>query len=343
MKFLDPENKLRFVNNVPRIIKWGVAGCGHFTETSFIPAVQVLKRSRLVSVFSHDMQRAKYFSEKYAIKNAFNDFDEFLKSNFDVLYVCSANIFHFEQVIKAAKAGKHILCEKPLALTSAQAKEMVETCKANNVFLTLSYNNRYHPLVIKTKELIQMELIGKLISINMDFNIDFPPGENFRFKKELSGGGALRDLGTHLIDLMRYFGGEADEIIGYTDNVIYHSDVEDFAAGIIKFDKSGYGKFSVSYNSKKAFNRVEIIGYKGTIALENLFGRPKAPTRLIIDLVGEKAKAFRKRANKMYLMLREIQRCLLKNEHPEITGLDGLINLKLMEELESQCRQKKKL
>jgi predicted dehydrogenase len=162
--------------------------------------------------------------------------------------------------------------DKPMALTSAEAEEMVKVCKESNVFLTVNYVYRFHPLIAKTRELLDSEFIGKLVSINLNFNIDFPPNTNFRFVKEESGGGALRDLGTHMIDLLRFFGGDIVGIQGVVDNVIYKAPVDDFAAAIVKFSSGGYGYFNVSFNSKKAFNRIDIVGHKGSIGIDNLIG-----------------------------------------------------------------------
>ncbi|NNG27805.1 MAG: Gfo/Idh/MocA family oxidoreductase, partial [Ignavibacteriaceae bacterium] len=224
------------------------------------------------------------------------------------------------------------------ALSSKQAAEMVEVCKQNNVLLAVNYIHRFHPHVLKAKELINNQTIGKLVSVSLNFNIDFPPGNNFRFNKALSGGGALRDLGTHMIDLIRFIGGNIKEINGYIDNVVYQSEVEDFSAGVIKFEKGGYGIFNVSYNNKKAFNRIEILGDKGAISIEKLIGVKTLPSKLTIDLEGEAKKSFRKRGNKLIYLLRSVQKSFLKGETPLITGKDGLINLQLMEQLEEKCR-----
>jgi predicted dehydrogenase len=250
--------------------------------------------------------------------------------------VASANAHHYEQVIKAAEAGKDILCEKPMAINSKQAEEMVEACKQNNVLLAVNYIHRFHPHVVKAKELIKNQTIGKLVSVNAGFNFDFPPDNNFRFKKELSGGGALRDLGTHLIDLLRYIGGEIEGILGHTDNVVYTGEVDDFATAIVKFENGGYGYFNSSFNNKKAFNRIEILGHNGAISIENLIGTKAVPSKLTIQLEGEAKKSFRKRGNKFLYLLRSIQKSFIKNETPLVTGEDGLINMKLMEKLESK-------
>ncbi|GMU96142.1 Gfo/Idh/MocA family protein [Ignavibacterium album] len=324
-----------------RKLKWGVVGLGRFVENSFLPAVKSVRKSTVVSLCSRDLNRAKELAQKFGVPNYFNDYNEFLKSDIDVVYVASANAFHYEQVIKAANAGKHIFCEKPLALNSVQAEEMVEAAKKNDVQFAVNYVHHFHPLVLKAKELLKDQKLGKLVSVQVNFNIDFPPDNNFRFKKELSGGGALRDIGTHMIDLLRFFGGEIIEIDGVVDNLIYQSEVDDFASAIVKFEKGGYGYFNVSYNTRKAFNRIDILCHKGAIEIENLIGRKLTAPKLSILLEGEARKSFRRRGNKMVFVLKSVQKSFMRNELPLVTGQDGLINLKLIEELERKCQSKK--
>ena len=319
-----------------RKLKWGVIGCGRFSEESLIPALKLLRKSTLNSVFSNNAQRAKSIAEKFGVADYFTSLDEFLKSDIEAVYIGSTNADHYEQVLKAARAGKHVLCEKPLSITSAQAEEMVKVCRENNVQFAVNYTYRFHPLMLKAKEILDMQLLGKLVCISLNFNIDLPPGSNFRFNKKLSGGGALRDLGTHMIDLLRFFGGEIVSVDGLMDNIVYSSEVDDFAAGIVKFEDSGYGYFNVSFNSKKAFNRMEINGHKGAISIENLIGAKHATSKMTILLDGEAKKAFRKRGNKLLNLLRSVQGSFLKNETPLVTGSDGYINMKIMEELENK-------
>jgi predicted dehydrogenase len=328
----------RIKKPVIKKLKWGVAGCGKFTEESVIPTFRMLRRSSLNSVFSNNGQRAQYIVEKFGLPSGFSNYDDFLSSDIDAVYIGSANADHYPQVLRAAKAGKHILCEKPLAITSAQDNEMADVCRENDVQFAVNYTYRFHPIVIKAKEFLDRQLIGKLVSISMSFNIDLPPSNNFRFNKNLSGGGALRDIGTHMIDLLRFFGGEILSIEGVLDNIIYKSEVDDFVAGIVKFENSGYGYFNASFNSKKAFNRLELLGHKGAIAIDSLIGAKHAPSKLTILLDGEAKKAFRKRGNKFLQLLRSVQKAFLNNETPLVTGYDGYVNLKLMEELEAKCR-----
>ena len=332
------------INKIPirtKKLKWGITGCGRVTENTFIPALTMSRKGKLISLYSRDLSRAKSLAEKFGAQSFHNNFDDFLKSDVDIIYVASENSRHHEQVIKIAKTGRHILCEKPLAMTTGQAEEMVKVCKENGVHLAVNYLHRFHPLVIKARELIRDQKLGKLVTVSLNFNIDSPPSSNFRFKKELSGGGALRDLGTHMIDLLRFLGGEISQIDGVMDNLVYQSEVDDFAMGTVKYLKDGYGVFNVSFNSKKAFNRIEIICHQGSMSIENLIGRKLVSPKLTILIDGEAKKAFRKRGNKQLYLLKSVHRSLLKDESPLISGEDGLINMKLMEELERKCLSKK--
>jgi predicted dehydrogenase len=324
-------------------LKWGVAGLGRYAELTFIPTLSLLRKSTLNSVFSNNPERAQSIADKFGVPNHYGNFEEFLNSDIDAVYISSANFHHYDQVIKAAKAGKHILCEKPIAMDSMQAQKMVKACEENNVKFAVNYSLRFHPIITKAKELLDSQILGKLVSIGVNYNVDFPPGTNFRFQKEQSGGGALRDIGTHMIDLLRFFGGEIKSINGVYDNIIYKSEVDDFGMGIVKFEESGYGSFNVSYNNIKGFNRIEILGHKGALGIENLVGMKNSPAKLIILLEGEAKKSFRKRGNKLFYLLKSVQSSFLNNQKPLVTGEDGWINLKLMEQLEGKCRTEMQL
>ena len=334
---LNPTNKINIRSAIPKKLKWGIAGCGNFAETAFLPSLQLIKRSRLVSIYSHDLNRAKQISQRFGAPNAFNDFDEFLKSDINAVYVSSNNADHHWQVIKAAQAGKNILCEKPIALNTGQIREMIDACELNNVILVINHLHRFHPLVIKVRELLDKQILGKIVSVNGSYHVNRTPDNNFRFKKHLSGGGALRDLGSQMIDLLRYLGGEISEAKAYVDNVVYKSEVEDFASASLKFEKGGYGYFSVSYDSMKPIIKIDVIGHNGSISLDGFYDKKNITTKLIIDLHGEGKKVFRKRYNKIAFMIRSVQKSFLKKQPALVSGEDGLINMRIIEEIEKQC------
>ncbi len=332
---------IKIRNRNPKRVRWGVIGLGRFSETAILPALQNVRKAKIASVYSKNSLRAKNIADKFSVPFHTNDFAEFLKSDIDAVYIGSSNNDHYSQVLAAAAAGKHILCDKPLALSSEQAEEMVAVCKKNNVQLAVNYIYRFHPLLEKAKELISKQTIGKIISISTNFNIHFPPDNNFRFSKELSGGGVMRDLATHMLDLMRFLYGEVEPVSCIMDNIIYRTEVEDFASGQLKFNNGGYAYFCVSSNCLRALNRIEIVGNRGSISIENLIGGRFSSAKMSILLEGEGKKVFRKRTNKLHIALKSFNNSFLRNTTPVVTGEDGLVNLLLLEKLEKYAAEKR--
>ncbi len=265
-------------------LKWGVVGLGSFSEQSIIPNMLLIRRIKVESLYSSNPQRAKSVAGKYFIPNHYSDFREFLGSGIDAVYIGSKNSDHYRQVILAAKAGKHILCDKPLSVTAAEAEEMVRVCREHNVHLAVNLVYRFHPLTMKLKEIIEGGMIGTLVNIQGQFATNFLPGDNFRYKKEY-GGGAMLDLAPHVLDLFRYLGGEIKEIHGCNENLIYKTEVDDFAAGIVKFEKGHYGYFNVAFCTPRAFNRLELTGTKGSISIDNLIGKMSLPSGRMASLI----------------------------------------------------------
>lgn len=331
---------LKIKARLKKRLRWGVIGLGKFSEAAMIPALLTVRKAKLVSVYSHNQARAKTIAEKFGAQNFFTDLHEFLASDIDAVYVGSSNADHYEQVLAAARAGKHILSDKPLAMDSKQAEEMVAVCKENNVQLAVNYVYRFHPLIEKTRELIENQAIGKVLYVQANFNINYPPDDNFRFHKELSGGGVMRDLGTHMIDLLRFLNGEVEPISCVMDNLLYRMEVEDFATGLLRYANGGYAVFNVSSNSARAFNRLEILGTKGSINIENLIGELYAAAKMTIIHEGERKLAFRKRANRLHRIIRETTNAFSKGVPASVTGEDGLINLRVMEQLEAYAAKK---
>lgn len=318
---------------LPKKIKWGIAGCGIFAENNLLPAFQFLRRSKVVSLYSGDFYRAKNLSSKFGIPNAFDDFDKFLKSGIDAVYISSANANHYWQAIKAAESKLNILCERPIAITSVHASEMIDACKKNGVHLMVNYSHRFHPLVLKAKELLNLQILGKIFSISASSNIEVSPGQTFRFNKELSGGGVLIDVGSQVIDGLRFLGGNITDFKSFSDNIVHNSEVEDFSAAILKFEKGGYGQFNVFYSDKKPHSIIDIFGYNGSLSIESMMGKNGAITNLVINFPGEARKVFRKRGNRTVYMLKAVQKMFLKKQPDYSIAQDAFESLKLIERI----------
>jgi predicted dehydrogenase len=233
-------------------------------------------------------------SQKLRWKSYETDWKQLIKrDDIDLIDISTPNNTHYEIVLAAAKAGKHIICEKPLANTLEEAKEMLKAVNDAGVIHMISHNYRFSPAVQFAKKLISEGRIGKIHHIRatylQDWLLDPSYPMEWRLKKEISGSGTLGDLGSHIIDLARFLVGEIDEVVGMMktfiderplDEVIHESGgmgkvtVDDTSSFLARFDNGALGNFETTRfaGGNKAGNRFEINGDKGSIRwdLENM-------------------------------------------------------------------------
>lgn len=319
---------------LPKKIKWGVAFNKNFDVASFFSAIQLLTKSKVTSVYSNGINEAKEISEKYGIANCFNNLNEFLNSEFEIAYLADNTKDFFENATFFINNHKNLLCEKPSAITYKQSQEIENLIQEKKLNVFVNYSHRFNPLLIKAKELIEKQVVGKIHSISATYHIDFLPDESSIYKSKLSGISVLRDLGHQMIDLLRFLGGDIVEIKSFADKLIYKNPYNDFLCAALKFQANYFGNLSISYLSKKPINRIEILGHNGSIIIENIFDKKKAPTLLTIDLLGERKKIFRKKVNKTLMMLKNAQKLLLKNEKITIPFSEVTKNIYIIEQIE---------
>ena len=204
-----PDTRAPYDGPVLRVAICGLGGYG----TRVAEAMQACVKAKLVGVISGTPSKVKDWQSKYGIpeKNCYNyeNFDN-IKNNpdIDAVYVITPNALHHDQVIRVAKAGKHVICEKPMALNAKQGQEMVDACKKANVKLLVGYRMHFEP---KTLEIIRMRKAGEFGKIRFFQGLcGFKAGDpsQWRLNKELAGGGALMDIGIYAINGSRYMVGE---------------------------------------------------------------------------------------------------------------------------------------
>ncbi|GIM46625.1 oxidoreductase [Collibacillus ludicampi] len=254
----------------------------------------------LQAVAGRDENGVKAAAEKMGWNSYETDWRRLIeRDDIDLIDIVTPNNTHAEMAIVAAEAGKHILCEKPLALTLEQSKRMLEAVKKAGVIHMICHNYRFAPAVQYAKQLIEEGRLGKIYHMRATFLQDWNMDPNFpliwRSRKEISGSGVLGDLGTHIIDLARFLVGEIAEVSGMMETFIKKRplgdmtsnlrpqidgdawgevDVEDAAAFLARFENGALGVFEVTRfcRGNRAGNRFEINGEKGSIRwdMENL-------------------------------------------------------------------------
>ena len=251
-------------------LKWGIIGCGGIAYRRTLPGMMLSNNSEPYAVMDADLSVAKRVQEKYGAKYAFDRYEDILAlKEVDAVYIASPVFCHREQALAAAKAGKHILLEKPIGLTLAESEEIVLACRDAGVKLGVGFMMRYHAYHQAMRNLIASDAIGDIVSMRAQFTCWYPEIENaWRQKKQLSGGGALVDLGVHCIDLLQYISGlNAMECFGVAQTQTFSYDVDDSASVVLKMENGALAYVDCNFNIPDAAAKcpLEFYGTNGSI------------------------------------------------------------------------------
>lgn len=254
-------------------IKWGVIGCGGIADRRTLPGMMLAENADLIAVMDVDKETAERVKEKYNAAYAFDKAEDVCKlDEVDAVYIASPVFCHKEQAFLAAKAKKHILIEKPVALTSDEAHEIDLFCKEQGVKIGVGFMMRFHSYHQKMKELIQGGKIGEIVSARAQLTCWYPEIENnWRQNKQTSGGGSMMDMGIHCIDLIQYITGlKAVQIAGMTGNQIFQYGVEDAGSVLMKMNNGSMCYVDSNFNipDDAARCKLEFYGTKGSIMAE---------------------------------------------------------------------------
>lgn len=259
-------------------LKVGVIGCGSIAKFRHLPEYAANEAAEIIAVCDIVSERAEDAAKTYDAK-AYTDYEELLKDEaIDVISVCLPNNLHAPVSIAALKAGKHVLCEKPMATSSEEADEMIMAAKENGKKLMIGHNQRFVASHEKAKEMIAKGELGKIYSFRTAFGHGGPEGwsidgrESWFFNKEEAFIGAMGDLGVHKTDLIRYILGEdVVEVGGFVETSAKEAtDVDDNAVCVLKMDSGIIGTLAASWSYNAAQdNSTVIYGEKATLRLED--------------------------------------------------------------------------
>jgi 1,5-anhydro-D-fructose reductase (1,5-anhydro-D-mannitol-forming) len=253
------------------MVRWLVIGIGDITTKRVIPAIQEQPQSSLCGIVTRNPEKAIAYGVA-----AFAHLEEALSQGaFDAVYVASPVFLHEAQAIAALHAGKHVLCEKPMALNFAGAQNMVNAARASQKHLGVAYYRRMYPKVQRTAELLRQGAIGQPVFAFANCHSGLPAGAGHRewlLDPAQAGGGPLYDIASHRIDLMNYFFGEPDDVRALLSNAVHDIAVEDSATILIKYKNKVHVVVDVRWHSQTARDEFRIIGVRGEIDLSPLNG-----------------------------------------------------------------------
>jgi UDP-N-acetylglucosamine 3-dehydrogenase len=259
-------------------IKVGVIGCGSIANHRHLPEYARNEQVEIVAVCDIVEDRVNEFAAQYEAK-AYTNFEELLANpNIDAVSVCTPNYLHAPISIAALNAGKHVLCEKPMATSRDEAEKMIEAANKNGKKLMIAHNQRFVPSHQKARQLIENGEVGKIYSFRTAFGHGGPEGwsadgkDSWFFKKDEAFIGAMGDLGVHKTDLMRFLlGEEFVEVAAFIEtSAKENTTVDDTAVCVLKTESGIIGTLAASWSYvSKEDNSTIIYGEKAILRLED--------------------------------------------------------------------------
>ena len=318
-------------------IRWGILSTANIGRVAVIPAIQSSKNGVVTAVASREAQKGAEFATKMGIQKSYGSYEALLDDpDIDALYIPLPNSLHYEWTIKAARAGKHILCEKPLALSAMQCQEMDAAAKQYGVELMEAFMYRFHPRSEKVIELVRAGALGPLQMIQSSFTFKLSRPDNIRLQADL-GGGALMDVGSYCVNISRTLAGNEPVAVQAAAHWAA-SGVDAQMAGTLCFASGLMAQFdcALTMARRESFTAAGTDGY---------FYAPAAflPGKEDIELFEYRERETTRHSfsgcDEYQLMVEHFSDCILKQEHPRYSALEAAANLRVIEMLYQSARK----
>ncbi len=318
-------------------IRYGIIGFGSFAERAIAPAIRASAHSELVAIQKRSLEAARQKATEHNIPLAFDSVEKLVRhQDVDAVFIVSANACHCSETLAAARAKKHVLVEKPMALNVAEAKKMIEACKKQRVKLMVGHMIRFSPLAHRIREVILSGTIGRVTYVRTDFVYDGRTSHR-RWLQDMrvAGGGPLFDIGVHCLDTLRYI--LQKEIVSLSSHLEPYptkTRTESTVSLSLKFSGGTIASIYCSYDAPIRRSVIEVIGTEGTMmATQFTLGDRTIPLHITTGRE-EGADAGRtEMINVPNLYVEEISRfssCILNKTRVSIPGEVGLQNQKIL-------------
>lgn len=268
----------------------GLIGASRIARDSMIPVFADHPDCELVSVYSSNPERGKAYAAANGIKRAAASVDELVNDpEVHAVYISTTNELHHPQLIAAAKAGKHVLCEKPIAMTVAEGEEMIAACRDAGVVMATNHHLRNAAPIRKLKELVADGAIGKPIAARVFHAVYLPDNlQGWRINDPSAGGGVVMDIVVHDIDTLRFIlGTEASEVISMSQTAGMGESVEDGNMAVFRFEDGLLAQVHTAFTVKYAGEGIELHGTKGSLRVTGVLGRRPGSTISLTNAGGE--------------------------------------------------------
>jgi predicted dehydrogenase len=317
-------------------LRWGVMGFGQFSDGAMAPAISQTKGHVIAAIQGRNAARTKAYADKYQVGFCTTSPEELLERDLDALYVATPNSLHAGYTTMAAERKIHILCEKPMATTVAEASAMVEVCKRNGVRLAIGNMMRFNPCHTWALEFIRAGKLGQITAARGRFGFDlastYPLSTSpWHLKPEMAGGGSLLSVGVHVVDLLRYLlGKEVTMVSAMMETRDFPLPMDWATATILKFEGGAIAEVRSSFDNRFEPNDLEIFGTRGVMKFSGTLWRE---SNGVVEVRGDFGQHRFEPAegvpNPYVLQIEQFAQSIRTGTEALVSGVEGMNDLKV--------------
>jgi predicted dehydrogenase len=316
------------------ILKWGLIGCGDIAQKRVAPALRDLRNCELVAVARSRADLAESFANEFGARKWYPTSQALLADEeVDALYIATPVHLHAAQTIAAAEAGKHVLCEKPMAMNVDECDEMIAACRANNVKLGIAYYRHFYPVIERIKNVIRSGEIGNPVLVQINafewFNPEPDDPRYWFVKRELAGGGPMFDFGCHRIEALLNIFGPVEQVTSMLSNVVFNREVEDTATALLQFESGTCGVLTVTHAASEPRDSLDVFGTRGSTRVSVLNGGELK----LKSGDGERVESHPPASNLHRPLIEDFVEAVLTDREPKVNGETGRTVARIEEEI----------
>ncbi len=318
-----------------KTLRYAVVGLGWIAQEAVLPAFKHSAHSQLAALVTGDAVKATDLASAYNVPAyGYQDFDRLLSGgDIDAVYISLPNSMHAEYATRAAEAGIHVLCEKPMAASSRECEQMIQTAESSGACLMIAYRLHFEPANLKAIEIIQSGAIGEPRTFSSSFSQNVKSGD-IRLKANLAGG-PLMDMGIYQINAARYlFREEPVEVAAFAtrpSNDARFQEVNESVSVMLRFPGDRLAGFAMTFGGAPS-DEWELVGTKGSLSLRHAFEYHQAK-ELVTTIGGKEHKQSFSKRDQFGGEIEYFSECILGGRQPEPSGAEGLADIRIIEAL----------
>lgn len=316
-----------------RQIRYAVVGLGHLAQAAVLPAFKNAQNSQLVALVTGDPKKRKKLAAKYKIDRVYGyeQYEQCLKDGVDAVYLALPNHLHREYAVRAAKAGVHVLCEKPMAVTSRECEEMMRAAEESSVKLMVAYRLHFEESTLQAINIVQQKLIGETRIFTSEFTQQVTEG-NIRLNSVAQGGGPVYDMGVYCINAARYLMRAEPEQVYATAAQNGERRFEksgEMVSAIMWFPEQRLATFTCSFGATDV-SRYSLIGTRGILSGDPAYDY-SLELKQHLTIEGKRVSRKFPKRDQFAPELIYFSNCILNNKEPEPSGQEGLADVRIVE------------